>query len=203
MTEQVLRHSRIGLILAAGRGRRMGRTKQLVSWPSSNGPKRLVAAAYDAIRPICDDMIVVLGHDANAGAAALTDRPFHRASADPDAPMFESICSGLRVAQAVDRSATVVLQPGDHPQVASTTLDILTDWSLQRPFKAIIPEYELKGGHPVLIPPRICSLLLQSDCTNGLGQFWLDHGELCHRVPVDDLTILRDIDTPSDVNRSD
>src|SRR5688500_17375365 len=102
---------RIGVILAAGRGRRMGRTKQLIEWPAADGPKSLVAAAYDAIRPICDDMVVVFGHDAEAVAAALAGRSFVRASSDPDAPMFESICAGLRAAQSIDRAAAVVLQP--------------------------------------------------------------------------------------------
>ena len=54
---------RIGVILAAGRGGRMGGQKQLTPWQSADGEKPLVAAAYDAIRPICDDMVVVLGHE--------------------------------------------------------------------------------------------------------------------------------------------
>src|SRR5262245_52283036 len=87
-----------GVILAAGRGRRIGRIKQLVEWPTTNGPKPLVAAAYDAIRPICEGMVVVLGHEADAVAAALGDRPFRRAMSDPGAPMFESIRAGLAVA---------------------------------------------------------------------------------------------------------
>ena len=54
---------RIGVILAAGRGGRMGGKKQLTPWPGADGSKPLVAASYDAIRSICDDMVVVLGHD--------------------------------------------------------------------------------------------------------------------------------------------
>ena len=191
---------RIGIILAAGRGRRMGQTKQVVSWPTPDGVKPLIAAAFDAILPICGDIVVVLGHDADSVAAALGDRSFQRAEADPDAPMFESIRAGLRGAQSIDPSATIILQPGDHPNVASSTLTLLTDWSLQRPVKAIIPEFEGHGGHPVLIPSPIVALLFHSECLNGLGQFWLDHPELCHRVPVDDPSILRDIDTPDDLN---
>ena len=97
----------------------MGGKKQLTPWPTADGTKPLVAAAYDAIRPICDEMVVVLGHDADAVAAALGDRPFHRAESDPDAPMFESIRAGLRAALRIDSNATVVLQPGDHPEVAA------------------------------------------------------------------------------------
>ncbi len=87
---------RIGVILAAGRGGRMGGTKQLKLWPSADGEKPLVAAAYDAIRPICDEMVVVVGDAADEVAAALGERPFHRTISDSDDPMFESIRAGIR-----------------------------------------------------------------------------------------------------------
>jgi molybdenum cofactor cytidylyltransferase len=190
---------RIGVLLAAGRGSRMGRTKQLIPWPTSNGEKPLVAAAYDTIRPICDAMVVVLGHEADAVAAALGERPFTRAMSDPAAPMFESIRAGLRAAQAIDSDATVVLQPCDHPEVASFTLDTLTAWSLQRPGLAILPENQGHGGHPVLIPHSVASLLVGADCPHGLGEFWFAHPDLCLRISVDDPGCIRDIDTPSDL----
>ncbi len=190
---------RIGVILAAGRGRRMGRTKQLVEWPAADGPKSLVAAAYDAIRPICDDMVVVFGHEAQAVAAALAGRSFHRASSDPDAPMFESTRAGLRAAQLIDRAATVVLQPGDHPEVALATLTILANRTLKQSVQAIIPEYRGRGGHPVLIPPAVLEVLAADACPAGLGDFWRANPELCIRVPVDDPAIVRDIDTAEDL----
>lgn len=159
----------------------------------------LVAAAYEAIRPICDEMVVVLGHDADAVALALGDRSFHRADSDPHAPMFESIRAGLREALCLDANSTIVLQPGDHPEVAPSTLNTLTSWSLERPGQAIIPQYTCRGGHPVLIPSCICAMLLETDCPRGLGQFWQEHPDLCYRVPIDDVKVVRDIDTPADL----
>jgi molybdenum cofactor cytidylyltransferase len=190
---------RIGVILAAGRGRRMGRTKQLVDWPTAKGPQPLVAAAYDAICPICDEMIVVLGHDADAVAAALNGRPLHRAISNADAPMFASIRAGLSLALELRPDATIVLQPSDHPEVSMATLDALVNRLLPRTARAVIPEYNGRGGHPVLIPSEVVSLILDADCPDGLGQFWAEHPHLCERMPVDDPTILRDVDTPGDL----
>lgn len=190
---------RIGVILAAGRGRRMGRTKQLVEWPTEGGPQPLVSAAYDAIRPICDALVVVLGHDAEAVAAALGDRPFHRADSDPDAPMFASICVGLSAARRLQPEATIVLQPGDHPEVSATTLNTLTNRLISQVARALIPEYAGRGGHPVLIPSEVAELILGADCPDGLGQFWAEHPHLCERVAVDDPAVLRDVDTPDDL----
>jgi molybdenum cofactor cytidylyltransferase len=191
---------RIGVILAAGRGRRMGRTKQLIELPTADVPKPLVAAAYDAIRPLCSEMVIVLGHEADAVAAALGSRPFHRALSNPDVPMFESIRAGLAAARNVNSIATIVLQPADHPDVAGATLAALSSCSIQWPAMAIIPEHSGRGGHPVLIPPVVAALLIRSDCAEGLGQFWTEHPELCHRLPVDDPMVVRDIDTPGDLS---
>jgi molybdenum cofactor cytidylyltransferase len=192
---------RIGVLLAAGRSRRMGRTKQLVPWESAEGPKPLVAAAFDAICPVCDDMVVVVGHDSDAVLAALGTRLLHSTRSDPDAPMFDSIRAGLEAAQTLDPAAVVLLQPGDHPAVAVVTLHALTDWSLQRPVQAIVPEYEGRGGHPILIPPAVAKRVLEANCPNGLGQFWTAHPELCFRIPVSDQAVVRDIDTQADLDR--
>jgi molybdenum cofactor cytidylyltransferase len=190
---------RIGVILAAGRGGRMGGKKQLKPWRTAEGDKPLIAAAYDVVRPICDEMVVVLGHAAEEVAAALGDRAFHRVQSDEAAPMFESIRAGLCAARQIDEAATVVLQPGDHPEVSAATLRALSDSLLKRPMQAIIPQLADRGGHPVLIPPNISQMLIDVGCPHGLGQFWLDHSELCYRVPVDDPTVVRDIDTPADL----
>ena len=196
----MLTSRRIGVILAAGRGRRMGGTKQLALWRTPDGEKPLVAAAYDAIRPICDEFVVVLGHEADAVADALGERNFHRVDADPDAPMFESIRSGLRAARRIDPGATVVVQPGDQPEVALSTLQALTAWSLKRLGQAILPEYNGQGGHPVLIPPAVAAIVVDADCPEGLGRFWLDHAELCRRLPVEDAAVIRDIDAVGDLS---
>jgi molybdenum cofactor cytidylyltransferase len=190
---------RIGVILAAGRGGRMGGNKQLTPWPGVDGSKPLVAASYDAIHSICDDMVVVLGHIADSVVEVLGDRRFHRAESDPDGPMFESIRAGLRIALLIDPSAAVVLQPCDHPAVAPTTLQRIIDEAIVRPHQAIIPQFASRGGHPALIPSSICHRLIRAECRDGLGQFWLDHPELCHRMPIDDPTVIRDVDTPADL----
>jgi molybdenum cofactor cytidylyltransferase len=187
---------RIGLLLAAGRSRRMGLTKQLMPWPSPAGEQPLVAAAYDAIKPMCDEMIVVLGHEAQAVAAALGARPFHQVLGDPDAAMSESIRAGLEAALRIDPRATVVLQPGDHPAVAEETLRALIAAAAAQPDYAVMPEHGGQGGHPVLIPPSVVGEVLRADFSGGLRQFWRIHPELCVRLPVDDPRVVRDVDTP-------
>lgn len=189
----------IGVLLAAGRGRRMGGAKQLVSVRTAEGEKPLVAAAFDAVGGVCREMVAVLGHEAEAVVAALSPRTFRRVVSDPDAQMFDSIRAGLAAAQEIDPAAAVLLQPGDHPRVTPQTLEILLSAGASEPQRAIMPEYHGRGGHPVLIPPPVVRRLLAESCPAGLAQFWADHPQFCRRLAVDDPSILRDIDTPDDL----
>jgi molybdenum cofactor cytidylyltransferase len=115
--------------------------------------------------------------------------------------MFESVRAGFRAARLLDAEATVVLQPGDQPEVELATLDALVARSLKRPRQAVVPQVGGCGGHPVLIPPEVASVLIDAECPRGLGEYWLLHPELCDRMPVEDPAVLRDVDTPEDLFR--
>lgn len=192
---------RIGVVLGAGRGRRMGQTKQLLLWPTAGGAKPLLAAAFDSIANVCRDMVVVLGHEADAAAAALEDREFHRVTSDSDAEMFASVCAGLKVARQVDAEADALLHPGDHPAVTRKTLDALVRVGSNHRDCAIMPVYRGKGGHPVLIPARLFDRILGYDGHGGLRQFWKENSTLCLRLIVSDAAVVQDLDTPGDIAR--
>lgn len=188
----------IGVILAAGRGRRMGGGKQFLPWPTDGGEKPLVAAAFDAIAPVCRSMIVVLGHRADEVRAVLGEREFHVVLSDPDAPMFESVRVGLQAALEIDAASAVLLQPGDHPEVSPATLEKILAAAQANPTLAIIPEHSGRGGHPALIPAKVARHLLTAECPEGLGQFWAEHPDMCLRLAVDDKSVVRDVDTVRD-----
>lgn len=191
----------IGVLLAAGRGGRMGGRKQLVPWRTASGEVPLIAAAYDAIKPLCGEMVVVLGAEAHLVATALGERVCRRVDCDANQPMFESIRAGLQAAQRIDPHRAVVLHPADHPQVAWDSLFTLANWTGWRPDQAIIPEYDGRGGHPIIIPAVIAARLITENCPKGLGEFWKENPELCVRIPVSDPDVVRDIDTPDDLLR--
>ena len=159
------------------------------------GEKPLVAAAFDAISAVCEEMIVVLGHEAEEVAKLLAGKDFHTVLSDPDAPMFESIRAGLDLALQLSGRTHVLLHPGDHPEVAESTLFALLSTAAAQGAQAVLPEFQGRGGHPVLIPPPILRELVEAECPDGLGQFWDEHPEHCARLPVNDASVLRDIDT--------
>ena len=189
-----------GILLAAGRSRRMGKLKQLLPWPTDKGTTPLVAAAFDSIRAVCNPMLVVVGHESDKIIAALQHRDYHAVGADPDAPMYESIRSGLQRAEQLSPTQSVLVHPADHPEVSQQTLDTVVRHATTHPQLAVSPCYDDRGGHPVLLPPRFLSTLIDWRGMGGLRQFWLDNPELHVRIPVDDATVIRDLDTPEDYN---
>ena len=199
-----------GLVLAAGRSRRMGVLKQTLPWPMMSSAlakeSTIVASAFDAIAPQCERMFVVVGRDADAVIEALGGRVFTRIEADSEVEMFASVRAGLRVisesSESNQRFGAVLLQPGDHPGVTARTIAALFDEHGKDPTRAIMPEHRGKGGHPALIPIDIARMIvaweLNSGGGGGLRQFWMDHANLRTRIAVEDPWCTVDLDTPAD-----
>jgi molybdenum cofactor cytidylyltransferase len=200
---------RIGVLLAAGRSERMGRPKQLLPWPpNSPDGKPLVAAAFDAVSRICDEMFIVLGHEADAVMAALGDRRCrHLTIGNPSSDMFQSVRAGLGMAPIdcrveSDTPVQLLLHPADHPEVRRDTLEAIVLAAKESPERAVMPQFRGRGGHPVLIPPPVAKLICGYEGIGGLRQFWLDYPEHCLRLPVDDGGVVFDVDTQSDYDLS-
>jgi molybdenum cofactor cytidylyltransferase len=158
----------------------------------------MVAAAFDSIAPACCAMVVVIGHEAEGVVAALGERAFEAVRVDPNAEMLASVKAGLAAARSMHPTADVLLHLADHPEVKRDTLEILVRTSAEQPNRAVVPEFDGRGGHPVVIPAGLVSSILDFQAAGGLRQFWLDHAERCVRLPVDDPGVVLDVDTPSD-----
>jgi len=181
----------------------MGRLKQLLPWPpgATDDGSTVVAASFDSIAPHCDEMIVVVGAQGEAVANALTPRRFRIVQADPDAEMFESIRAGLSEARTCDHQAAVMLHPADQPAVRSQTVRMLVHEFGQSSKRAVMPEFEGRGGHPVIIPASMFEAILSYGKGGGLRQFWQQRPQRCLRIAVLDPCVRQDLDYPEDYER--
>ncbi|MHC4980315.1 MAG: nucleotidyltransferase family protein [Planctomycetota bacterium] len=186
-----------GVLLAAGRGRRMGRLKQLLPW----GDSTVVAAAFDALAGHCGaGMVLVAGDDADAVSGALEGRAFRLVAADSDAEQIESARDGLRSALEMPGAERVFLHPADHPVIPAPVLDVLLGHADAQ--TALIPTYRGRGGHPVLMPACIAASIVSwrpGAAAGGLRAYWQSHPQLVQRVEFPDAPgLVMDLDTPGD-----
>lgn len=203
-----------GVILAAGRSSRMGAPKLLLPWPppearhavkrtlpSGSARWTMLEAAVDVLRPWCQGIFIVVHHEreriaALPGVAGCTLVP-----GDPSPEMFGSIVAGLRAVQHWNESGNepvsrILLHPGDHPEVGANIITRLLDESTGHPNQAILPEYRGKGGHPVVVSSLLVPGILSWHGQGGLRAYWEAHPNLVVRIPVDDESCTRDLDTP-------
>lgn len=201
----------IGVLLAAGQGRRMGGGKMLRRLPSPDG-RPLVVAAFAVLARVCERVVVIHGADGEAVADVIQGAPDASGvsivcvDGDPAAPMLGSIRRGLRAARELDSAAAVLLHPGDVPATASTTVDaIITAGRAAEPDgRAVMPEVDGRGGHPVWLPAAAIDrvLGLPDGHPGGLRAYWRAHPASRIRLPLDDAGCRADVDTPEDLRRA-
>jgi len=116
---------------------------------------------------------------------------------NPDATseMSASIACGLRELPPDARAALIALtdQPAVPPDVIRA---IVSEWISGE--RLVIPEFQGRGGHPVLVDLRFREELLNLDSSGGLGSFFKTHQEHVRRLSVNSPFIARDMDTWDD-----
>lgn len=181
-----------GLVLAAGRSRRMGEPKPLLELDG----RTFLRATIEALRGGgCDPVAaVVASPDAEAAAREAGARV---AEGRPGGEQIDSLRSGLD-ALSRDVDAAVVL-PVDHPQVRAATVEaLLTAWRSD-PEAVVRPVHDGKPGHPTVFPRRVWDALRDPSLERGARS--VVEAARVIDVPVDDPGILVDIDTPEAYER--
>ena len=181
------------IILAAGRSRRMGKFKPLLPF----GDKTVIESCISNLRGASvAEIIVVLGHNAEAMREQLSSASVAFViNQNFDSPMSASI--GLGVDALPDMARAVLITPADHPAIHSETIGLLMEkW--RGGAKLIQPEFQGKGGHPVLIDLSYRDELMRLDSDAGLRGFFSKHRAEVLRLPVDSPFVARDMDTWED-----
>ena len=85
--------------------------------------------------------------------------------------------------------------------VSSSVVNRLIDAYKETGKSIILPVYEKKRGHPILIDTKYRDEVKQLDPDTGLRALVHNHAEDILEVEVDNPGILKDIDTVEDYNR--
>lgn len=175
-----------GVILAAGFSSRAGTYKMALEINGETVIERCVKSMYD----ICSRIIVVAGYrkevikeilDKYSKVEVVYNNAYEQG-------MFTSIIEGFKYI----KEEKVFFTPGDYPLISkdvySTLLKVTGD--------IIIPSYNGRKGHPVLMKKCIVKELLQSTKFSTLKDFINSKGFV--KVNVNEEGILIDIDTMED-----
>jgi len=198
-----------GVILAAGESSRMGRDKALLPWPPSSAGSAAASVTTDtflsaAIRLFfshVDVVLVVAGKNeaalapiVYANGASLVVNP------DPARGQFSSLRVGLQEVLSRGRDAAMVTLV-DRPPVKMETLQTLESAFEQAITKtrrkwAVIPEYQGKHGHPILVGREMMEAFLRAPETSDAREVEHSHLSQIEYVPVDDPLVAVNVDTP-------
>jgi CTP:molybdopterin cytidylyltransferase MocA len=132
----------VGVVLAAGEGRRMGGPKALVPLAGTTFVQRCVERLG---RPGVSEVVVVVG-PLRDRVAALLPGVACVPSRRPTDGMLGSILCGLDAAEARGADA-VLLHPVDHPLVDAPTVDRVVQ-ALRDGARIAVPSREGRRGHP-------------------------------------------------------
>jgi molybdenum cofactor cytidylyltransferase len=115
--------------------------------------------------------------------------------------MLSSVQAGFRTLPADAKAAVVML--GDQPFLKAKVVDAVIAAYRESGKGIVIPAFQGRRGHPVLIDIKYRDEVLALDPTDGLRQLMRAHSGDIQEVDVDDAGILRDLDTPEDFQDGD
>jgi molybdenum cofactor cytidylyltransferase len=192
------------VILAAGESTRMGRDKALLPWPPpapgmEASAQTFLSAAIRTLSQVNDMVLVVAGKNAPelapivySNGASLVRNPA------PERGQFSSMQTGLQEVLNQGRDAAMITLV-DRPPVAVATLQLLHDAfesaAASRKW-AVVPQYQGRHGHPVLIGREMLEIFLRAAPTAIARDIEHEHQQYIEYLPVSDPFVTMNVDTP-------
>jgi molybdenum cofactor cytidylyltransferase len=187
------------VVLAAGQSRRMGQPKLCLPW----GKTTILGQVIETLAKAgLDEIVVVTGAARHEVEAAIAEqigqfpiRVVHNPAYE-QTEMLGSIQTGLRALSDRVEAALIVL--GDQPQVQERTVKLVVAAYRNHQAGLVIPSYNQRRGHPWLAARHLWPSLLALTPLQTPRDFLQAHAAQILYVPVEDDSILKDVDTPEE-----
>jgi molybdenum cofactor cytidylyltransferase len=190
------------IVLAAGRSSRMGRAKAML--PAGDGHTFLTRIVQTFLDAGVDEVIVVVGHDAEAiaGGFAASGLPARVVvNGNYDQGQLSSLLTGL---DALDRPGVdaILLTLVDVPLVSPATVRAVLDAYHRTHVPIVRPTSGSRHGHPLLIDRALFGALRAADPALGAKPIVRAHASAAGDIAIDDEGAFVDIDTEEDYRRT-
>ena len=189
------------IVLAAGRSSRMGRAKATL--PAGDGHTFLTRIVRTLLDAGVDDVIVVVGHDADLIAGSFSESGLPArfvVNHDYDRGQLSSLVAGLN---AIDRPgvAAALLTLVDVPLVSESTVRVVID-SYRRTHAPIVrPTSGDRHGHPLLIDRSLFDALRAADPSAGAKPIVRTHASAAGDIAIEDEGAFLDVDTEEEYRK--
>ena len=192
-----------GLIPAAGHSRRMGQPKLALPVAGKTVLEHVITALHDAgVNPVLAVLgphVAELADKARDAGASVLLLPW------PTADMRATIERGLDWLEetlAPGEDDWWLLVPGDHPTLEVGIIREMIDAGVSAKGSSIlVPTYDGRRGHPVLIGWGHVEGLRAHPTTEGVNSYLRGQGAATREVPVSHSSVVEDLDTPEDYER--
>jgi len=186
-----------GIILAAGRSTRMGRSKAMLVTPDG---MTFVARLLQALAGGGVDAPLVVGRPDDDELQREVDAAGARFVMNPDADAGGQLSSLLAGLHKADRPGirALMVTPVDAPMVTSETVSRLIAVFRETSGSIVRPRYRGRNGHPVIFSRGLFDELRHASPATGAKAVLRAHEHAIINVDVDDPGVIADIDTPED-----
>lgn len=157
----------VGILLAAGRGRRVGTPKALLRL----GGETFHARGLRTLRDAGMKTVVVVSETVEGSLGPLETGEHRVVNQDPDGPagMFGSVRLGLAAAASLGASAAVLL-PVDHPLVTAEDVGAIAA-RLAQGAAVVVASHAGKRGHPIGVSLGVMEEIVVAPLTSTLRDF--------------------------------
>jgi molybdenum cofactor cytidylyltransferase len=188
------------IVLAAGRSSRMGRAKATLPLGEDTFLSRIVRTFIAAG---VDDVVVVVGHDADAIAKSVHDQglPVRLVmNAEYDRGQLTSLLAGLDVVERTTARAVLVTLV-DVPLISVGTVRAVVDRYRETGAPIVRPTSGVRHGHPLLIDRLLFGVLRAGDPAAGAKPIVRAHASAAGDLAIADEGAFMDVDTAEEYRR--
>lgn len=192
------------IVLAAGRGSRMGTLKQLLPWQGKKTLLETVVETVLACPAIDDEVRVVLGADQERVARVLGAMQDPRLNLVTNQfyqqGMLTSIQAGIKDLPV--NTCAFALFLADQPLLTpSLVANLVRHWFKLKP-EFMVPVHQGRRGHPVFISKKyVPEILALADADGGLRNFLRGYADAVSYCPTNSPAIYIDLDYPEEYQK--
>jgi molybdenum cofactor cytidylyltransferase len=190
-----------GIVLAAGRSSRMGRSKALL--PAIGGDTFVTAVVRTLRQGGILDVLVVgrpEDHELREEVGRIHPAVTYVENKNADRGQLSSLLEGLDAAETRGAGAVIVM-PVDIPRVLPETVANLVRAFRRSDAPIARVTHAARHGHPVIFRASVFDDLRAADMAAGAKAVLHAHADRILDVETDDPGVLRDVDVPEDYVR--